>query len=124
MNMPGHAPPPPGGADLVLTGGQIATANGQRAQAMAVLGGAIVAVGSSAGISAWTGPGTEVVNLAGRLVTPGFIDPHTHFAVTSFEPVAVDCRMPPLRDKTAVLDAIGAAASAAPAGQWIAGCNA
>lgn len=121
MNMPGEVLTQPGHADLVLTGGRIATANGRRAQALAVLGGAIVAVGPSADIAAWTGPRTEVVHLAGRLVTPGFVDPHTHFAVTSFEPVAVDCRMPPLRGKTAVLDAIGAAASAAPAGQWIAG---
>jgi hypothetical protein len=121
MNMPAEATPRPGAADLVLTGGRVLTANGQRAQALAVRGDTIVAVGSSADIAAWTGPRTEVVNLAGRLVTPGFVDPHTHFAVTSFEPVAVDCRMPPLRDKTAVLDAIGAAASAAPAGQWIAG---
>ena len=108
-------------ADLVLRGGRILTANGQRAQAMAVRGGTIAAVGTSADIAPWIGAGTEVAELAGRLVTPGFIDSHTHFAVTSFEPVAVDCRMPPLRDKAAVLDAIGAAASAAPAGQWIAG---
>lgn len=94
---------------------------GRRAQAVAVRDGLIAAVGSTAEVGAWIAPGTQVVNLSGRALSPGFVDPHTHFGMTTFEPVAVDCRIPPLRDKFAVIDAIAAAASAAPRGQWILG---
>jgi len=109
-------------ADLVFLGGQVLTMDrGLRAQAVAVIDGRIVAVGPSSEVGAWIGAGTQVVNLVGRTLIPGLVDPHTHFGMTTFEPVAVDCRVPPLRDKYAVIDAIAAAASAAPVGQWILG---
>ncbi|MGE3960536.1 MAG: amidohydrolase [Dehalococcoidia bacterium] len=109
-------------ADLVFLGGQVLTGAGaRRAQAVAVAAGTVAAVGPTSEVGAWIGPDTEVVNLHGRALIPGFVDPHTHFGMTTFEPVAVDCRVPPLRDKHAVIDAIAAAASAAPAGQWILG---
>ena len=109
-------------ADLVFLGGQVLTlGGGRRAQAVAVVDGRIAALGATNEVGAWIGPGTEVVQLHGRALLPGFVDPHTHFGMTTFEPVAVDCRIPPLRDKHAVIDAIAAAASAAPVGQWILG---
>lgn len=109
-------------ADLAFIGGQVLTLDGgRRAQAVAVVDGAIAAVGPTSEVGAWIGAGTEVVDLAGRTLIPGFVDPHTHFGMTTFEAVAVDCRIPPLRDKYAVIDAIAAAASAAPTGQWILG---
>ena len=109
--------------DLVMTGGNVLTLdrNGSRAQALAVEGGKIRAVGSSAEIAAMAGPGTQAVNLAGRTVIPGFVDPHNHFSVTALEPVSVDCSVPPHRNANSILDAIAAAASAAPRGQWIRG---
>ncbi len=111
-----------GPADLVFLGGQVLTMDrGRRAQAVAVTDGTIVAVGPTSEVGAWIGAETRVVDLVGRTLIPGFVDPHTHFGMTTFEPVAVDCRIPPLRDKHAVLDAIAAAASAAPVGQWILG---
>ena len=109
--------------DLVLTGGNVLTLdrNGTRAQALAVEGGKIKAVGSSAEIAAMAGPGTRVERLAGRTVIPGFVDPHNHFSVTALEPVSVDCSVPPHQNVNSILDAIAAAASAAPRGQWIRG---
>ncbi|MDA1188813.1 MAG: amidohydrolase [Chloroflexi bacterium] len=107
--------------DLVLLGGNVLTMNKQnkRAQALAVDGGKIKAVGTSAQIAKMAGEKTKVVNLVGRTVTPGIIDPHNHFGMTSLAPVAVDVHMPPLRSIKEVLDAIAGAASAAPKGQWI-----
>lgn len=107
--------------DLVLIGGNALTMNnqGKRAQALAIDGGKIKAVGTSAQISKMIGEKTKVVNLVGRTVTPGLIDPHNHFGMTSLLPVAVDVHMPPIRSINEVLDAISAAASAAPTGQWI-----
>ncbi|MDA1188670.1 MAG: amidohydrolase [Chloroflexi bacterium] len=107
--------------DVVMLGGKILTMDrgGRRAEAVAVKGGKIAAVGTSAEIAKLATPKTKVVNLNGRTVTPGFIDPHNHFSMTTFEPVSVDCRIPPLNGKQAVLDAIATAAAATPRGQWI-----
>ncbi len=49
-----------------------------RASALAVLGSEIVAVGDDATVSHLIGPNTEVVDLAGRMVCPGFQDAHVH----------------------------------------------
>ena len=69
-------------ADLVLTGGPVITldAESRVAEAVAVQGGRVVAVGTAAEIEAMVGPGTERVDLAGRAVTPGLMDAHVHFA--------------------------------------------
>ena len=109
--------------DLVLTGGTVLTLDGKstRAQAIAVEDGKIKAVGDSAEIAAMAGPNTQIRHLSGRTVIPGFVDPHTHFSVTTLEAVAVDCSVPPHENVNSILDAIAAAASAAPDGQWIRG---
>lgn len=49
------------------------------AQAVAVLGDRIVAVGASADVDAWRGPNTRVVDAGGKLLLPGFNDAHVHF---------------------------------------------
>src|SRR5690606_40028121 len=68
-------------ADLVLRGGTVATVDPTlgRQQAIAISGYEIAAVGSDEEIEAWIGPQTEVVELDGRFVMPGFIEGHGHF---------------------------------------------
>jgi predicted amidohydrolase YtcJ len=68
-------------ASLVLLNGRIWTVNEAqpRAEAVACLGSRIVAVGSSGEIRQWVGAGTEVIDLHGKLVLPGFNDAHVHF---------------------------------------------
>ncbi len=68
-------------ADLVLLHGDLFTVDSEhpRAQAIAVRGDRIAAVGSDADIQRWVGPKTRVVDLRGRLVIPGFIDGHGHY---------------------------------------------
>ena len=67
-------------ATLVLRGGKVLTMDPGRtvASAVAVVGNRIVAVGDDATVSTYIGPGTKVVELAGRSVLPGFIDAHIH----------------------------------------------
>ena len=68
-------------ADLVLTGGKVVTVDSQHpaAEAIAVHGERILAVGSVADIALWIGPQTRVIALDGQLVVPGFIEGHGHF---------------------------------------------
>jgi len=68
-------------ADLVLTNGKIVTVDDAtpEAQALAVRGDTVVAVGAVADIKPYIGSTTAVIDLAGRLATPGLIDSHVHF---------------------------------------------
>ena len=67
-------------ASLVLTNGKVITVNGRSeiAQAVAVEGERIVAVGSAAEIAPLIGRETRVIDLAGRCAMPGLIDGHAH----------------------------------------------
>ncbi|WP_374684348.1 amidohydrolase, partial [Streptomyces sp. ODS05-4] len=78
-------PPPPAPADLVLRRARVHTVDPDlpEAEALAVSGGRIVWIGDDADAAAWTGPDTEVLDAAGRLVTPGFIDAHNHVRLGS-----------------------------------------
>jgi predicted amidohydrolase YtcJ len=68
-------------ADLIITNAKVWTVDESRptAQAVAVLGARIVAVGSNADAEAWRGAGTKVIDARGKLVLPGFNDAHVHF---------------------------------------------
>lgn len=72
------SPLPP--ADLVLTGGTVYTVAeaAPRATALAIRDGEIVYVGDDDGVARFVGPNTQLVELDGRLVLPGFIDTHAH----------------------------------------------
>jgi adenine deaminase len=67
-------------AELVLRGGGIDTVDAARtwASALAIAEGRIVYVGTDAGVAAWMGPRTVVLDLASRVVLPGFTDAHVH----------------------------------------------
>ena len=67
-------------ADLVLVNGAVYTVDAVRswAQGVAVKDGRIVAVGVDAEIREWVGSRTEVVDLKGRMLVPGFQDAHVH----------------------------------------------
>jgi predicted amidohydrolase YtcJ len=70
----------PNPADLLLTGGSVHTMDeaGTLAEAVAVAGGRIAAVGRAADLAELAGPKTRVVELAGQTVLPGFQDAHLH----------------------------------------------
>ena len=68
-------------ADTILLGGKVWTGNASQpeAAAIALLDGKVAAVGSDAQIRRWAGPATQVIELRGRRVVPGFNDAHVHF---------------------------------------------
>ncbi|HWG91535.1 MAG TPA: amidohydrolase [Candidatus Thermoplasmatota archaeon] len=67
-------------ADLVVVNARILTMDPAKpqAEALALRGGRLVAVGSRAEAEALKGPGTEVIDAGGRVLLPGFVDAHTH----------------------------------------------
>jgi predicted amidohydrolase YtcJ len=65
-------------ADLVFTGGTVRVSGRRTTEAMAIGGNRIAATGSAAEIAELIGPRTEVVDLGGRAVLPGFVDAHVH----------------------------------------------
>ena len=68
-----------GPAETIFRGGRVLTVSGRRmAQAVAVRGGRIAYVGTSAGAAAFAGPATQVIDLRGRTLMPGIHDGHTH----------------------------------------------
>jgi len=76
-----HASAQSPAADLVITHAKVWTVDRAHptAQAVAVLGERIVAVGSDAEVEAWRGPATQVMDAGGKLLLPGFDDAHVHF---------------------------------------------
>lgn len=68
-------------ADMIVTGANVWTGNPSQpeAQAVAILGGRIVAVGSDEAVLPWKGPRTREIRAMGRLLLPGFNDAHVHF---------------------------------------------
>lgn len=108
-------------ADLVLFNGVIWTGTRQHpmAEAIAVRGERIVAVGENEEVQSLIGPRTRVVDLQGRLVLPGFIDNHTHFISGGFQLLSVDLR--DARDEKEFARRIGEKARSLPEGRWITG---
>src|ERR1700726_4484662 len=72
---------PPRAAETIIIDGKVFTLDAQHpwAQAVAMMGDKIVAVGEDAQIEKLREPGTKVIDAAGRLVLPGFVDCHIHF---------------------------------------------
>ncbi len=67
-------------ADLVLRHGRIYTMDAVRswAESVAIKNGKIVFIGSDSQIESWIHPGTQVIELSGKMVLPSFIDSHVH----------------------------------------------
>lgn len=73
-------------ADTIFYGGPIVTVNAknEEVQALAVQGGKIVAVGSAVSIKKdWQGSTTQMVDLKGQTLMPGFVEPHVHIIGTA-----------------------------------------
>ena len=74
------ASPTEGPADIIFKGGTILTVNkdNARAEAVAIRGDKIIGVGKADDVQALSGTQTRIIDLQGRTLTPGLIDPHMH----------------------------------------------
>ncbi|MGV9759475.1 amidohydrolase [Streptomyces tricolor] len=105
-------------ADLLFTGGPVLTPEGRTATAVAVTGDRITAVGH-AEVRELAGPRTEVVDLAGRLLLPGFQDAHVHPVPAGLE--LSRCDLTGRTTAEATVAAVRAYADAHPEREWILG---
>ena len=112
-------------ADLLLTGGKIFTADSTRpwAEALAIRGDRIVAIGTTADVERLAGARTRRVALGGRVVIPGINDTHVHMGHgTPLGPA-----VPPDADwiggpsPQSMLDSLAALARRTPRGMWLLG---
>jgi predicted amidohydrolase YtcJ len=108
-------------ADLIVTNANVWTVDSKlpRAQAVAIIGERIVAVGSQADVQGWRGASTRVIDAGGKLVLPGFNDAHVHFVSGGQQLDAVD-----LNDATSAeefVKRVAQQASKTPKKQWITG---
>ncbi len=74
-------------AEMIITGAKVLTMDeaNPRAEAVALAGGKIVAVGSSAEVLALAGPQTRVIDAKGRSLLPGFVESHLHVGLGGSE---------------------------------------
>jgi predicted amidohydrolase YtcJ len=108
-------------ATLVLTNGRIVTVDSAHpeAQAVAIAGDRIVAVGKSAAIARLVTPSTRVIDLQGRLAIPGFIEGHGHFMSLGQSKLQLD--LTTARTWDDIVAMVAEAAKTAAPGEWIVG---
>jgi len=108
-------------ADLVLMNGKIVTVDDKRpeAQALAVRGDIIVAVGSNEDIKPYLNQATKVIELDGKLAIPGFIDAHGHF--TSLGQAKMRLNLMHVKNWDEIVAMVKDAAQKAQPGEWILG---
>lgn len=112
-------------ADLVLWGGPIATMSGDAedgiglVEAVIVKDGRVVRTGTRAEVEPLVGDSTEVIDLQGRFVVPGFVEAHAHFLGVGQAKLQLDLRSADSWQE--VIEQVREAAATMPEGQWIQG---
>ena len=110
--------------DLILRNGRVATLDPRspEAEAVAVLGERIVAVGADADIRRLAGARTRVVDLRGNRVIPGLMDNHTHYLLGGLDApeVGVKVNIAWARSIAEIVEAIGRKVAETPPGAWVA----
>ncbi len=108
-------------ADLVLRNGKIVTVDPAKpeAQALAVRGTRVQAVGTDDEIRSYIGGSTEVIDLQGRLAIPGFIESHAHFSGIGEALLELDLKH--ARNWDEIVAIVSSAVRKAQPGEWITG---
>jgi len=108
-----------GDADMIVTGGRVLTMDSYEplAEALAVRGSFILAVGSNDDIRNLAGSSTKRIDARGMTITPGFIDAHSH-PLFAEEALGVNVNLPRIED---VKQALKGQAAKTPPGHWVRG---
>lgn len=108
--------------ELVVIGARIRTMDPAQpfAEALAVAGGRLVAVGRAGDVEALVGPGTRIVRLGGKTIWPGLIDSHLH-GLAGARRDLFDIHTEPNEKLGPMLEAVAQRAAQLPVGKWITG---
>ena len=108
-------------ADLILTNGKIVTMDNAvpQAEALAVRGDKVIDLGTAKKVKKYIGAKTEVVDLGGKLATPGFIDSHLHFTGIGQAKLSLD--LTKARSWDDIVAMVAEAVKKAKPGDWITG---
>ena len=108
-------------ADLVIHGGKIYTVNeaNQVAEAVVVEGDKITFVGAMADAEKFIGDKTKVIDLQGKILTPGFIEGHGHLMDVGYNELELDLSQ--IRSYDEMIDKVREAVSKSSPGEWILG---
>ncbi len=108
-------------ADLIITGGTIYTVNDLQptVEAVAVLGDRIIYAGTTNGANEFKGEKTQLIDLQGKTMTPGFIEGHGHFMGLGFNELELDLMNVKSYDE--LVEKVKEAVAKAQPGQWILG---
>src|SRR5215813_3763788 len=108
-------------AESIITNAKVWTVdrNHQQAEAVAILGNRIVAVGTEAEIDSWRGQQTRIIDAAGKLLLPGFNDAHVHFISGSMQLDQV--QLNDARTKQEFIRRIADQVRRTPKGEWMLG---
>ena len=107
-------------ADKIFLGGDIITVddNNPEAQAVAVRNGKIQAIGSETEVLKYEGPNTEVIDLKGNTLLPGFIDIHTHPILSAKTAETIDISGFNHKNQAEVMESLKKGIEAKPSGEW------
>ena len=108
-------------ADLILTNADVVTVDDAlpHAEAIAVTGDRILAVGSSEAIAGYRGADTEVIDVGGNMVIPGFIEGHGHYTSFGESLLTLDFRY--ATSFAEIVAMVADTATETPPGEWIIG---
>ncbi|GMQ28679.1 amidohydrolase [Algoriphagus confluentis] len=108
-------------ADKVFTNGTIYTVDesNPKVEAVAVKDGLILALGTSKEIQAYVGESTEVIDLQGKTMTPGFIESHAHLMGIGYNKLELDLMYVKTYDE--LVEKVAEAVAKAKPGDWITG---
>jgi len=110
-------------ADLLIQNARIRTFNqkGTLAQSLAAYNGWIIGVGSNEDVIDFVGSQTQILDIGGRTVLPGFIDAHEHLSDFAQIPLQLDFSSPQPKSIEELLERVRSEAERLPAGEWIRG---
>ncbi|MGG4267527.1 amidohydrolase [Peribacillus simplex] len=108
-------------ADIVFINGEVITVDPKNsiAEALAVKGNRISAVGTNQEMKVFIGEETNVIDLQGKSLLPGFIDSHIHLILYGVNQLAVSCKAEHIESVKDLLIDLKKKASTIPTGQWI-----
>src|SRR5437870_13330956 len=112
-----------GDVELVFLNGRVITVNARDdvVEAVAVSGNRIVRTGTNESVKELAGNSTRVVDLAGRALTPGFVENHMHIPNAAENLVRVDCSPAAVTSIAELVSAIEARVRQTPPGEWVMG---